>query len=948
MNDRPLGDNPLTRPAVPDPYDASSDQLEEVVAEYMELRRRGDRTTPDDYARLYPHLHDELMDLLPTVDAVEDLSRNLHDTTTLHSGDIYRHSKLGDYRLVSEIARGGMGVIYEAEQESLGRRVAIKILLGPFVRRENDLKRFRREAAVAAGLHHTNIIPVFGVGEQDQAHYIVMQLIHGVGLDELFLRVRSIVLGQWGSDEPPPFTKRERLLRRISTSLLTMDWESTRGEESEGSPFEPEEGEWEASEIAEPIVVQWDHYFRNVARIGMQAASALAYAHRHHVLHRDIKPGNILVDVEGSTWIADFGLARSIDSDGITFSGDIVGTLGYMAPERFEGKIFASSDVFGLGIALYEMISQVRAFDGEDRISVMYRISQQDLDPPHRRNPNVPRDLETIILKAVARHPEDRYGDASELAEDLQRYLDGETIRAKRFSRIEMLSRWCRRNRLLATLAASVIVLLGTVVVLTSAGYFRETFLRQRAEATSLLAVSALDEIYNSFSGTTPGLGLATQFGEDDERSLLNPTALPISRDVSTVLENLLHFYDELAKNSDQSDELAIKSIYANRRVGDIHRQLGDLDKSGISYQRAATRIEQLPESVRDSRELVLEKARILNGRGMILSQQFRSPDARGMHENASRLLRGISDSPTAAFELASSLYLTERAEQAMWNPRRSARDRTRPIEESPDRLKEAIEILQRLLLENRTDPQHQLLMARCLLLSRDGVGQRGQQSEEQKQGLAMLEELVHGYPDVADFQYELAEAYVGLEWRRLSELRGRQADQEELRMAQKQLQRGLQMTSTLDSKNSQIPQFHAVMAQLYYHLGMVLEELGELADCELQLEKAIRRQLDLIRFANPQQSSQHELWLCSLESKSGQVLLEMGRLDDSEVRLRVCCDRLERLMGQTEIRYNRFAKRIAERTYSRTNGTLAEVLEKQGQEDEAEEIRRKIESSEM
>ncbi len=628
MNDRPLGENPLTRPA-PDSYDASSDQLEEVVAEYMELRRRGDRTTPDDYARLYPHLRDELMDLLPTVDAVEDLSRNLYDTTTLQSGDIYRHSKLGDYRLVSEIARGGMGVIYEAEQESLGRRVAIKILLGPFVRRENDLKRFRREAAVAAGLHHTNIIPVFGVGEQDQAHYIVMQLIHGVGLDELFLRVRSIVLGQWGSDEPPPFTKRERLLRRISKSLLTQDWESTRGEQAEGSPFEPDEVEIESSENLEPIVVNWNHYFRNVARIGIQSASALSYAHRHHVLHRDIKPGNILVDVEGSTWIADFGLARSIDSDGITFSGDIVGTLGYMAPERFEGKIFASSDVFGLGIALYEMISQVRAFDGEDRISVMYRISQQDLDPPHKRNPNVPRDLETIILKAVARHPEDRYSDAAELAEDLQRFLDGETIRAKRFSRVEMLSRWCRRNRLLATLAASVIILLGTVVVLTSAGYFRETFLRQRAEATSLLAVSALDEIYNSFSGTTPGLGLATQFGEDDERSLLNPTAIPISRDVSTVLENLLHFYDELAKNSDQSDELAIKSIYANRRVGDIHRQLGDLDKSGVSYQRAASRIEQLPESIRESRELIQETARILNGRGMILFQQFRFSEAR-------------------------------------------------------------------------------------------------------------------------------------------------------------------------------------------------------------------------------------------------------------------------------------------------------------------------------
>ncbi len=165
--------------------------------------------------------------------------------------------------------------------------------------------------------------------------------------------------------------------------------------------------------------------------------------------------------------------------------------------------------------------------------------------------------------------------------------------------------------------------------------------------------------------------------------------------------------------------------------------------------------------------------------------------------------------------------------------------------------------------------------------------------------------------------------------------------------MAQKQLQRGLQMTATLDSKNSQIPQFHAVMVQLHYHLAMVLEELGEFGDAELQLEKAIRRQLDLIRFANPQQSSQHELWLCTLESKSGQVLREMSRLEEAEVRLKGCCDRLERLMGLSEIRFNRFAKRIAERTYSRTNGTLVDVLQKQGKKAEADEVLRKIETSE-
>src|SRR5262249_31974905 len=186
-------------------------------------------------------------------------------------------------------------------------------------------------------------------------------------------------------------------------------------------------------------------FHRGVAQIGRQAASALAHAHARGIVHRDIKPSNLLLDTEGVVWVSDFGLAK-VDDDALTRTGDILGTLRYMAPERFRGRGDARADLYSLGLTLYELLVLRPAFDSPDRVALSEQI--RTLEPPRPRSidPRIPRDLETIVLKAIEKDPGDRYATADAMAEDLRRFLDDEPILARRAGAPERYLRWARRH----------------------------------------------------------------------------------------------------------------------------------------------------------------------------------------------------------------------------------------------------------------------------------------------------------------------------------------------------------------------------------------------------------------------------------------------------------------------------------------------------------------------
>ncbi|WP_337177065.1 serine/threonine-protein kinase [Paludisphaera sp.] len=392
----------------------------------------------------------------------------------------------GDYRILREIGRGGMGVVYEAWQVSLTRRVALKVLshgLADTRRR----RRFEREARSAGRLHHTNIVPVFGFGEHEGTPYYVMQYIEGVGLDALLDQARrqpghlAPTEAATISDTPPPSGPIVPEASEPSPPGCGADSESDAGDlDPGGMTLSPG---WPSEEMEDgPARWKW------VARLGLQAAGGLEYAHSQGVLHRDVKPSNLLLDGRGNLWLTDFGLAKWAGHQDLTQSGDIVGTVRYMPPEAFDGIRGPAGDIYGLGLTLFELLARRPAFDAGDRARLMWQVSQAC--PPSLRSidPRIPLDLATIVHKAIERLPADRYASAAEMGADLARFLEDRPVQARRASPAERYWRWARRNPAIAILGAilTAVLVLATVASLAAAGVFRE-----QAKAQRLLAESA-------------------------------------------------------------------------------------------------------------------------------------------------------------------------------------------------------------------------------------------------------------------------------------------------------------------------------------------------------------------------------------------------------------------------------------------------------------------------
>ena len=417
-------------------------EIDELLEEYAARQRLGEACRIEDFIARSPHLEADIRLLFPTVQAMEGLGGASKVQTAVPA-------RIGEFKILREAGRGGMGVVYEAMQESLSRRVALKVLPRSTGSESKGLGRFQREARAAAKLHHTDIVPVFEVGVDSGVHYYSMQFIDGRGLDAILEEARST-------------------RARGERSLPALDGSSR------STPARARDGR-ESSSMSSPE----RKYQRAAASIALQVADALAYAHGQGVLHRDIKPSNLLIDERGTAWITDFGLAKAHDSDSkspsdnITEEGDIVGTIAYLAPERLEGKADERSDVYALGLTLYEMLTLEPAFQDENRRRLLKRVAEETPLAPRERDPSIPRDLETIVLTATAREPARRYSSAKHLAEDLSCFLAGRPIAARRASPLERLLSWCRREPKLALSSASVLVLLLAIASLSSFGYLK-------------------------------------------------------------------------------------------------------------------------------------------------------------------------------------------------------------------------------------------------------------------------------------------------------------------------------------------------------------------------------------------------------------------------------------------------------------------------------------------
>jgi serine/threonine protein kinase len=529
--------------------DLDDPRVFQAVQEYLAVLESGKR--PDRAAFLARHadIAPALSECLAGLELVHTAGPKLRDPAPATAAE--PPTALGDFRIVREIGRGGMGTVYEAVQLSLGRRVALKVLPFAAALDSRQLQRFKNEAHAAAQLHHPHIVPVYFVGTERGVHFYAMQLIEGQNLAALVEELRRGDAGEAShtvhdpasaptGDLPPPSAETRPVLGAQASTLQT----------ARGGDF-----------------------YRTAAGLAAQAAEAIEYAHQNGIVHRDIKPANLLVDAGGNLWVTDFGLAQVQADAGLTQTGDLLGTLRYMSPEQAggpRGLIDHRTDVYSLGATLYEVLTLRPIFDGQDRRTLLHQIMHDEPRPPRAIDRAIPPDLETVVLKAIGKHPADRYATARDFADDLNRFLRHEPVRARRATAVQRAGKWLRRHPSVPAAAAVMLFLLaaGSVVSAfliraeqekTRTAYHAERERAREADERLRLAGRSVDDMVQAAEQELPDHPLLQELRKK-------------------LLESALGYYQELARQ--RSDDPAVQAEFtaAGERVKKILADLAEAE----------------------------------------------------------------------------------------------------------------------------------------------------------------------------------------------------------------------------------------------------------------------------------------------------------------------------------------------------------------------------------
>lgn len=458
-------------------------------------------------------------------------------------------TQFGDFEIVGELGRGGMGVVYRARQRSLNREIALKILPSYARHSRRAVQRFRSEAQAAARLHHTNIVAVYAQGEHQGQYYYAMELIDGVGLDTVI-------------------HSRPDLLSSTRARHSSSGWRLTTGSTPPApSPSAAPPKTTDPSSMS--VLRRTGEDYRFLAFLLAEVADALAGAHDAGVIHRDVKPHNMLLSAQNRLHLTDFGLARLIDEPHLTVSGEVMGTPAYLSPEQIRAHpaaITPATDVYSLGVTMYEMLTQQKPFDGENREQILDRICRDEPAAPRRLNPRIPIDLETLCLRAMEREPHKR-PTAAALRDDLRRFAEGRPIRARRTSAIEKAVKWVRRHKALSIAATAILL----VVVLT--GGLGWSIQASRRQHGAQLLDRAYEQLafydYRGADAVQPDIAAAADRGAAPVRLALVRALAALGRnDNAGALDHLATVLDH--------DPQHVRALYlrawALDRLGDVAR----------------------------------------------------------------------------------------------------------------------------------------------------------------------------------------------------------------------------------------------------------------------------------------------------------------------------------------------------------------------------------------
>jgi serine/threonine protein kinase len=530
--------------------EADDPRLTQALQEYLGLLEAGQSVSREEFLKRYPDINAPLSQAMKSLEFVHETSEEL-PRPEIGSDDLLGdEASFADFRLLREIGRGGMGVVYEAEQVSLGRRVALKVLPLAATFDPRQLARFKSEARIAAKLHHTNIIPVYAVGSERGVHYFAMQYVEGHSLSDLIAELRRYCgTSSSNSNGAKRQDSDDMNLDGLATPRPRLEADCSSG----------------ATESINGLVTERStnevNSFRRLARWAEQAAEAIDYAHLQGIIHRDIKPSNLIVDTNGRLWVTDFGLARVATDNALTVSGDLLGTLRYMSPEQAScdrQEVDYRTDIYSLGVTLYELSTLSCPFEGKNRQELLERISSEEPVPLRRRNPSVPEELETIILKAMAKERSERYATGQALADDLRRFLEDKPIQARRPTAWRRLRKWTKRHRRYLVVAAAMLSLgvVGTTVItfqmVIAAKKSAEEGQRKLRQAVKEMYSEAPEELF----AHAPGKQLAQR----------------------KFLEKALAYYENLLGKGENGADVRFEYAQVALQLAQVQRRLGDTE----------------------------------------------------------------------------------------------------------------------------------------------------------------------------------------------------------------------------------------------------------------------------------------------------------------------------------------------------------------------------------
>jgi serine/threonine protein kinase len=751
-------------------------RLDEAVALYLREAQAGKPPSREEFLVRYPDLTPELEDFLADEARFEQVAAPLQavgQALALPPDG----ALIGDYTLREIIAQGGMGVVYRAEQRSLGRIVALKVLRAGQLADPTERQRFRLEAEAVAHLDHPGIVPVYDVGEQDGWLYFSMKLIEGGSL------AGSISQIGWPADNAP---RAERQARRAQVlDLMT------------------------------------------------QVSDAVHYAHQHGVLHRDLKPGNILLDPQRRPHVSDFGLAKCVHGLGgpdttipgrlggpLTEAGAILGTPSYMAPEQASGHpdaVAITADVYSLGAILYELLTGRAPFREATPLATIRALVEREPARPRTLRPSIDRDLETICLKCLEKDPDRRYGTARELADELRRCQRGEPILARPVSTLERAYRWARRNR-----AAAGLIGLGLTSALGFAGLIAVHV--RKLERSEARATSSWSEGDNMIRRTMEKMDT-----DLEEASGVDPAQREIQ-------QFALNYYDKLIKLVGDVPRFEKSRALVQYRKARTLVSIGSAKEALAAYDRAYSLYRAVLEDEPESPEVLGQLASIHQNIGMLQARLGRIHAAETAYAEAQRLLEHLlaaaPDDVAVLDQLAA--VLTSEGQRAYETGRDAA----------ALKLYEKAETLRRRLVQLRNDPYQRnnlagVCTAKAKLLERD-PSRHDEVISSYTEAKELRSRLVgKSEKRIARFRRDLAEVeYYEGNYRRVL---GHPKDSVQI------LEDALDRLAELVAENPQVRQYRRDQAACKRSLAAALKDQGMYGDAHELLKSARTLQEKLI-----------------------------------------------------------------------------------------------------